>query len=132
MTTAEFSTRSSYALADQSTLLGLYHGYDQSRLVLAKLVARFGTAAGSDESTRDDIWSRSRRTGVAPELFDPPTPLPNAVGLNQGAHSAALTAFATMSEQAEELLRTLRNRWPELCEDAGGPLPAPAPPWDLE
>ncbi len=131
MTTAELPTRISYAEADQSTLLGLYHGYDQARIALAKLVARFGTGAPSDENTRNDIWARARRAGISPELFDPPTPLPNAAGLNQGAHSAALTAFATMSEQAEELLRTLRERWPELREDAGGPLPAPSPGWDL-
>ncbi len=132
MTTAELPTRISYAEADQSTLLGLYHGYDQARIALAKLVARFGTGAESDEHTRDDIWARTRRAGISPEIFDPPTPLPNAVGLNRGAHSAALTAFATMSEQAEELLRTLRARWPELCEDSGGPLPAPPPALDLD
>ncbi len=131
MTIAEFPTRTSYTEADQSTLLGLYHGYDQARIALAKLVARFGTGAVSDENTRDDIWARARRAGICSEIFDPPMPLPKAVGLNRGAHSAALTAFATMSEQAEELLRTLRARWPELCEDAGGPLPAPPSGWDL-
>ena len=131
MTTAELPTRTSYAEADQSTLLGLYHGYDQARIALAKLVAHFGTGAVSDENTRDDIWARTQRAGICPEIFDPPTPLPRAVGLNRGAHSATLSAFALLSEQAEELLRALRARWPELCEDAGGPLPAPPPGWDL-
>jgi hypothetical protein len=131
MTPAEPTARSSYTEADQSTLLGLYHGYDQARLTLAKLVGRFGSGALSDESTQAHIWARARRAGVSAELFDPPTALRSATGLNRGAHSAALTAFATMSEQAEEILRTLRARWPELCEDSGGPLPAPSPGWDL-
>jgi len=128
MTTA-LPTRTSYAEADQGTLLGLYHGYDQARLALARLVARFGTQA--DALTQERIWSRTHRLGVAPDLFDPPVELPVA-GINRGAHSAVLAAFAAMSAQAEELLRAIRARWPELCEDAGGPLPLPSPEWDFD
>jgi hypothetical protein len=127
---SEFPTRISYAEADQGTLLGLYHGYDEARLALAKLVSRFGTRATREESTQQRIWSRTHRQGLAREIFDPPVKLPAADGINRGAHSAALAAFATMSEQAEELLRALRARWPELSEDAGGPLPAPSQDWD--
>lgn len=131
MPIAELPARIPYADADRRTLLGLYHGYDQARLALAKLVARFGTGALDDENTRDDIGSRSERAGTPTEIFDPPTALPSAADLNRGAHSAALTAFLTMSEQAEELLRVLRARCPELCDDAGGPLPSPPTGWDL-
>jgi hypothetical protein len=133
MRTAQVSTlspRTTYAEADQGTLLGLYHGYDQARISLAKLVNRFGTDASSDAETRRRIWARAERQGLRAEIFDPPCPLDGtAEGINQAAHTAALSAFATMSEKAEELLRTLRTRWPELGEDAGGPLPAPAPNW---
>jgi hypothetical protein len=136
MRTAEISKlppRTSYAEADQGTLLGLYHGYDQARLALAKLVNRFGTEAPSDADTRRRIWARAERQGLRPEIFDPPCPLASGTGgINQAAHSAALSAFATMSDKAEELLRTLRTRWPELGEDAGGPLPAPSPDWYAE
>jgi hypothetical protein len=121
----------SFAEIDQGTLLGLYHGYDQARLELAKLVTRFGTGASSDDDTRRRIWSRAKREGLSLDLFEAPThvTLEAPGGLNRGAHSAALTAFATISEKAEELLRTLQARWPELCEDAGGPLPTPNT-WD--
>ena len=131
MPTAELPTRVPYTDADPSTLLGLYHGYDQARLALAKLGARFGTEALGDENTRDNIGSGSERAGIPTEIFDPPTALPSAADLNRGAHSAALTAFLTMSEQAEELLRVLRARCPELCDAAGGPLPSPPTGWDL-
>ncbi|MFP6606062.1 MAG: hypothetical protein VCC19_05760 [Myxococcota bacterium] len=131
MPTAELPTRIPYTDADPSTLLGLYHGYDQARLALAKLVTRFRTEALGDENTRDNIGSGSERAGIPTEIFDPATALPSAADLNRGAHSAALTAFLTMSEQAEELLRVLRARCPELCDDAGGPLPSPPTGWDL-
>jgi hypothetical protein len=127
------SARLSYAEADQGMLLGLYHGYDQARLALAKLVARYGTEAQSEDETRRHLWARSRRSGFHCEIFDPPGDSAiYADGINRGAHSAALSAFAAMSEQAEELLRHLRERWPHLREDAGGPLPAPFVPteWD--
>jgi hypothetical protein len=122
--------RSTYSEEDQATLLGLYHGYDQARIALAKLVARYGEEAPSDEETRQRIWGRSQRQGIAQDLFDPPCVLPSTDGLNRGAHSAALSAFATISHQAEELLEALRDRWPDLAEDAGGPLPAPSHSWD--
>jgi hypothetical protein len=118
---------------EQATLLGLYHGYDQARVALARLVSRFGTEAHRDEETARRIWARAERAGVGREIFDPPTHLPASCdGLNRGAHAAALTAFAAISEKAEELLRTLRARWPELCEDVGGPLPVPGSAFDLE
>lgn len=125
----ELPTRTSYAEADQGTLLGLYHGYDQARLALARLVARFGTQA--DDLSQERLWSRAHRSGHSPEIFDPPVELPLS-GINRGAHSAVLAAFAAMSAQAEELLRALRDRWPELCEDAGGPLPVPSPEWEID
>ncbi len=121
------TTPTRYAEADQATLLGLYHGYDQSRLALAKLVVSFGAGARGDEETRRRIWQRSRRQGIATDLFVPPSEHRFPEGLNRAAHAAALTAFATLSEKAEEVLRILRARWPELCEDAGGPLPIPYP-----
>ena len=124
-------SRISYADADQGTLLGLYHGYDQARLALAKLVCEYGTHAPSDAVTQRQIWSRARRDGRAPDLFQPLSQISGtAEGINRGAHSATLSAFATMSEKAEEILRELRERWPDLCDDAGGPLPSPAPDWD--
>ena len=117
-----------YAEADQAMLLGLYHGYDQARLALAKLVVGFGAGARGDEDTRRRIWLRAQRQGIATDLFVAPVSDPRLPdGLNRGAHAAALTAFATLSEKAEEMLRILRARWPELCEDAGGPLPVPFP-----
>jgi hypothetical protein len=122
--------RASYSEEDQATLLGLYHGYDQARIALAKLVTHYGADAPSDEETRKRIWNRAKLQGIAPDLFDPPCRLPSSEGLNRGAHSAALSAFATISHQAEELLQALRARWPDLGEDAGGPLPAPGPRWD--
>lgn len=125
------ATRTSHADIDQGTLLGLYHGYDQARLALARLVTQFGAEAASDEETRRRIWSRIAHEGFATDLFHPPAPSATT-GLNRGAHSAALSAFAAMSEKAEELLRTIRTRWPELCEDAGGPLPSPSPGWELD
>lgn len=125
--------RSSYVDADLETLLGLYHGYDQARLALARLVTQFGSEEASEAETRRQIWARSQRRGHCSDLFDPPIDLPagshSTQGVIRGAHSAALTAFATMSDKAEELLRALRYRWPELCEDSGGPLPAPTPGW---
>lgn len=125
------ASRISYSEADQATLLGLFHGYDQARLSLAKLVSRFGTDAPTNEETQRRIFSRTRRLGIAADLFMPPSQLDgNIEGLNQGAHSATLSAFAAVSEQAEELLRALRKRWPDLCEDAGGPLPVPSSDWD--
>lgn len=124
----------SFEEVDQGTLLGLYHGYDQARLELAKLVTRFGTGAPSDDETRRRIWARAEREGLCLDLFDPPSDaaMSTPEGLNRGAHSAALTAFATISDKAEELLRTLQARWPELCQDAGGPLPTPSSAWDSD
>ena len=111
--------------SDLGTLLGLYHGYDQARIALARLVAEFGSEAADDARTRRRIWSRVQRQGIAPELFEPPgsgsTP-----GVNQAAHTATLSAFALVCDKAEELLRAIHARWPELCEHAGGPLPMPA------
>jgi hypothetical protein len=119
--------------SDRATLLGLYHGYDQARLALARLVTRFGTGATRDEDTARRIWARAERAGLRPEIFDPPSDHTAACdGLNRGAHAAALSAFAAISEKAEELLRTLRVRWPELCEDLGGPLPVPQLLGDLD
>lgn len=124
-------TRLSYAEADQGTLLGLYHGYDQARLALARLVCEYGTEAPSDAATQRQIWSRVRREGHAPDLFHPVSQIAGtAEGINRGAHSATLAAFATMSEKAEEILRALRERWPDLRDDAGGPLPSPVPDGD--
>jgi len=124
-------SRGSYADSDKATLLGLYHGYDQARLALARVVSRYGAEAPSNEETRRRIFGRARRAGFAEDLFSPEAPPVGSLqGINEGAHSAALTAFAAVSDQAEGLLRELRSRWPELCEDAGGPLPAPPPGWD--
>ena len=120
----------SFGEVDQGTLLGLYHGYDQARIALAKLVARFGADAPSDGETERRIWARAERQGVSRDLFEPPCELPSNEGLNLGAHSAALSAFAAISQQADELLAALSERWPQLREDAGGPLPAPSPCWD--
>jgi hypothetical protein len=126
----EEAARTTYAEEDQAILLGLYHGYDQARIALAKVVARYGAEAPSNEETRRRIWSRARREGRNADLFDPPSEIAHTDGLSEGAHSAALSAFATISHQADELLETLRERWPHLAEDAGGPLPAPTPSWD--
>ena len=73
------SPRASYAEADQGTLLGLYHGYDQARIALAKLVARYGTEARSDEDTRrllcewvsDAYRIEARRLGPRRRLMRP-------------------------------------------------------------
>ncbi len=112
--------------AELGTLLGLYHGYDQARLGLARLVGQFGAQSANDDQMRRRIWSRIHRQGIASDLFDAPQPGPIA-GVARGAHAAALSAFATVSEQAETVLRRIHARWPELCEDAGGPLPCPTP-----
>lgn len=116
---------------DKATLLGLYHGYDQARIALARVVAELGSQAAADEATRRRIWSRADRQGISAELFHTPSAA-ELSGVGASAHSAALAAFATVSEKAEALLRRLRSRWPELCDDAGGPLPAPAPAWELD
>ena len=117
--------------AEQATLLGLYHGYDQARLALARVVCQLGSETSTDAATRRQIWSRVHRSGICPDLFQSPH-TPDLPGVRDGAHSAALAAFATVSEKAEELLTELRERWPELREDAGGPLPAPSPDWLLD
>ena len=113
------------------TLLGLYHGYDQARIALARLVCQFGAQSADDDRTRRRIWSRVQRQGIASDLFE--SPHPAAIpGVSRGAHAATLSAFAMVSEQAEKVLRRIHARWPELCEDAGGPLPCPAPAEDPE
>jgi hypothetical protein len=124
---ANAGTRASAPLdleSDLGTLLGLYHGYDQARIALARLVSEFGGENASDAHTCQRIWSRAERQGVALDLFDPPATR-EASGITAAAHAATLSAFAVVCEKAEELLRTIQARWPELCEDAGGPLPAP-------
>jgi hypothetical protein len=116
------------AEADLGTLLGLYHGYDQARVVLARLACDLGSEAASDHETAGRIWSRVQREGLAADLFHPP--LTGATpGVTRGAHAAALAAFATVSEKAEQLLRTIHSQWPELRESVGGPLPEPRE-WD--
>ena len=109
---------------EQATLLGLYYGYDRARVALARVVSELGAETTTDDLTSRRIWSRVQRAGVCPELFEPAPTSP--AGVRDGAHSAALTAFAAISEKAEETLGVLRERWPELREDAGGPLPAPS------
>lgn len=116
---------------ERATLLGLYHGYDQARVALARVVAELGSQAAADEATRRRIWSRAQRQGISPELFHAPPPA-SLNGVGASAHSAALAAFAVVSEKADSLLRRIRERWPELCDDAGGPLPAPTPGWELD
>lgn len=119
---------------DKATLLGLYHGYDQSRIALGKLVARYGTEAASPRALQRELFGRARREGFTQELHEPRCAVLAHDGeeIHRGAHSATLTAFATLSDKAEELLRLLRERWPDLCQDAGGPLPAPTPGWEPE
>jgi len=120
----------SHAEVDQATLLGLFHGYDQARIALARVVTRYGVEAPSSEETKRKIWDSARRAGFTDGLFHPPSELEGSLeGINEGAHSAALSAFATVSHQAEEILRELRVRWPDLRDDAGGPLPAPSATW---
>ena len=118
---------------DRATLLGLYHGYDQARVLLATLVARYG-ADPRHADTNQALWRHSRRRGFSQDIHHPPCEIHGEMdAVNRAAHSAALTAFAAISDQAESLLRVLRERWPELREDAGGPLPSPpASSWDLD
>jgi hypothetical protein len=122
-----------YTDADRDILLGLYHGYDQARIVLASLVARYGSGEASGEATRRELWGRCHRAGFSPELFGNDRQSPAGLeAISRGAHSAALTAFATISDKAEELRRTLTSRWPSLREEAGGPLPTRLDDWPIE
>ena len=43
--------------------------------------------------------------------------------VESGARAAALAAFALVCDQAEGIRSELCQRWPELREDCGGPLP---------
>ena len=122
-----------YADCDRETLLGLYHGYDQARLALAKLVARYGSGDWCGERTQLELWARCRRAGLSPELFCDSREAPAKLeDISRGAHSAALAAFAAVSDKAEELLRDLTSRWPALREDAGGPLPSRPSAWTID
>ncbi len=132
--TADDTTKdTSYADCDRETLLGLYHGYDQARIALARLVTRYGSGAWCGHMTRRELWARCHRAGFAPELFDHSCESPAKVeDISRGAHSATLTAFATISDKAEELLEVLISRWPCLCEEAGGPLPSRPSAWSSD
>lgn len=122
-----------YANCDRETLLGLYHGYDQARIALARLVTRYGSGAWCGHMTRRELWARCHRAGFAPELFDHSCESPAKLeDISRGAHSATLTAFATISDKAEELLEVLISRWPCLCEEAGGPLPSRPSAWSID
>lgn len=111
--------------SDREMLLGLYHGYDQARILLARLVARYGSGSVSGETTHRELWGRCHRAGFSPDLFgERLESSADLTGIIRGAHSAALSAFATISDKAEELRREITSRWPSLREDAGGPLPS--------
>ena len=79
--------------AERETLLGLYHGYDQARLELARLVSRFGSCAQGRQ----------------------------ALGIRRGAHAAALSSFIAISDKAEALRSQLGERWPELDDAVEAP-----------
>ena len=118
---------------DRDMLLGLYHGYDQARILLASLVTRYGSGNASEEVTRRELWSRHRRAGLSPDLFgENRESHADLEDISRGAHSAALTAFATISDKAEELRKVLTSRWPSLREEAGGPLPSRLGSWPLD
>jgi hypothetical protein len=118
---------------DRDLLLGLYHGYDQARLLLAGLVARYGSGDTSGRATQRELWNRRHRAGFSPDLFGESHESPAAPeDLSRGAHSAALTAFAAISDKAEELRKTLTSRWPSLREEAGGPLPSRLGHWPMD
>ena len=108
---------------DRATLLGLYHGYDEARRALAALVARFGRAADTDRR----LWQTTRREFHYDDLYGQDSSelvtRGEAEEVSRGAHLAALSAFATISDQAEQLLSTLSERHPELLDFEGGPLP---------
>ena len=105
---------------DPETLLGLYRGYDAARVALGRVAGQLGRRRACDDATLDALVGRGGGAVASPSAER------TRQSVQRSAQAAALAAFSLVCEQAEDLRRTLVRRWPELREDAGGPLPVRA------
>jgi len=111
---------------DSGTLLGLYHGYDQARRVLERLARHYRYRACEEGRVAQELslCAGEDASGHRPIFEQVAADVAALEGLNRGAQTAVLSAFALVSDKAEELRQELMTRCPEL-RDIGEELASP-------